>query len=415
MALRNFHIFLVLVLLTFPFPGLSQFTMEAYLNTAFDDQDLERYHSQMDFLENNNFNSPWLNRVELRVGTEDANFSMDEFRLRLSPTNPSEIKANKLYHQKQLNSLNTEYKIALNKALKNRYQLLLDHYFLSRQLRIFETKQAQNSELIKNLNLMGLQKLDAGDVISIESDISDLMLSIEEVKMEIGETVFYMALDLTAASKIDWDNISTVTIDQIRNFIDSENHDEDHENIYVREAEDNLILEQQLLKISKTEARSNIGYLQGNFDTNRGNSFEDHFGMQIGVRLPIVNPDKPDLNRDRFKLIEDEKEVDATKLLIRRRSDLLSIRLKHLFNQYDIVSERILQSSKIISSMSIKGSIDILEIIDRKNYQLDLIEKQLKIETETIDTFIDYLDINGHLAASPIKNYMSATFLLLDE
>ena len=111
------------------------------MKTAYEDQDLELYHSQLDFLGSNKYNSPWLNRVEFRIGTEDANLSMDEYRLRLSPTNPSEIKANKIYHRKQISSINAEYSVALNKALKNRYQMLLDHYYLSHLLLLLENKQ----------------------------------------------------------------------------------------------------------------------------------------------------------------------------------------------------------------------------------------------------------------------------------
>jgi hypothetical protein len=389
--------------------------MEQYLKTAYEDQDLEKYHSQFDFLDNNKYNSPWLNRVELRIGTEDANWSMDEFRLRLSPTNPSEIKANKIYHKKHISSINAEYAVALNKALKNRYQLLLDHYYLSNRLMIMERLYKQNLDLIKSLNRTNIDDFDADDLVSVESDLSDLMISIEELKMDIHETEFFMALDLPSASEIDWSDLSIVSVDQIKNFLDNTDSSLHEDNIYITEAEQDLILNQQMLKINKSEARSNIGYLQGNFDTNRGDDFQDHFGVQVGVRLPIVNPDKPDLNRDKFDLIEDEKEVDETKSLITRRSELLTIRLNHLFDQFDLLSERIEQSSKIISSRSLNGTINVFEIMKRKNYQVELYEKQLRIRRDIIDAFLDYLDIKGDLVDSPLKNYMSSTFEFLEE
>jgi len=416
--MRNYRdIILLFILIALHISALAQegFTMEGYLKTAYMDQSLERYHAQIDFLDNNNFNTPWLNRVEVRIGSEDANISLNEYRLRLSAANPAEVRANKIYHQKQLNSLNSDYEIAINDALKNRYQLLIEHYYYSGLHQIYEQNSNLFSELIRNINPLGNQNFDAEDIIDIESDVSDLLIKKEEIELEISEIGYLMSLDLPSANHITWDSLAVVDAQTIKEYIESESDGENNEyNIYIKESEDDLVLNEQLLKINKAEARSNIGYLQGNFDTERGDNIEEHLGFQVGVRIPIVNPDKADINRDRFELIEDQKEVDETKSLIQRRTDVLLIRLHHLFDQYDLVTERISRSNQIIVNGSSKGP-DIFNIIKKAKYQMDLHEKQFDIQKDIYEAFIDYLDIRGELVKKPVVNYLSVDLTTLVE
>jgi len=391
------------------------FTMEAYLETAYKDQALEMYHAQLNFLDDNKYNSPWLNRVELRIGTEDANFSMDEFRLRLSPSNPFEVRANKIYHRKHISRINAAYTVALNEALKNRYQLLLDHFYLTHLRQLLENQQQEQRKLMEHLQLMSTTGFDAGDLIDLESEMSDILISIEKLKLEISETEFYMSMDIPSEISIDWEKMEVVTIDQIKNYIESIRSQEQQQNIFVKEAEEELLLNEQMLKINRSEARSNIGYIQGNLDANRGETFTDHFGVQIGVRLPIVNPDKPDLNRDRFDLIEDKSEITVTKSLVEQRSELLLLRLRHLFDQNELLSTRIKNASQLSPSMTRTGTLDIMQILKRQEYTSELIKEQLDLKKEVIDTFIDYLDIRGYLVSTPVKNYMSANFAIIGE
>ena len=62
----------------------------------------------------------------------------------------------------------------------------------------------------------------------------------------------------------------------------------------------------QRFNIEKSESLNNIGYFQAEYDTERGDEPYDHFGYQIGIRIPIVNPDKPQLNRRKLALMDDE-------------------------------------------------------------------------------------------------------------
>ena len=155
--------------------SFSQFVMEDFLASARNDLALGPSRAKLEFLKDNNFNGPWISRLEFRTRSNDANLSQEDFRFRLTPGNPSELKAYKRYYDKQLNLLNTEYQEELNNALLLRYFLAIDHIFESRDRTNLQHQLEINQRLIDmmNTNAAGYS-LDLGNLIDAESDDLDL-------------------------------------------------------------------------------------------------------------------------------------------------------------------------------------------------------------------------------------------------
>lgn len=403
-------IFTISLLFTFCLSGFSQesATMEMYLETALNDQSLELYQAQLSFLKSNKYNSPWLNRVEFRLGSEDANISMNEYRLRLSPSNPAEVKANKLYYNKHVKNIGTQYKVAMNEALRNRYQMLIEYHYLVHSLELNSRNLKVMNEIARSMSLMGLENIDAGTIIGIQSDQTDLMLKAEDLKAQESEVTYYIQLDLKDLSLIGLAGSKMIDVAEIKSYLDANQKAEGFSSLYVLEAEEDLQLKQQMMKIDKAEARSNIGYIQGNFDTERGNELNEHFGFQVGVRLPLVNPDKPDLNRKRVELIEDQKDLEAKKDFVIQKNDMSLIQIRHLITQYELLHDRA-HLAQSISLQSASG-IDLSDVSKAKKYQFSIERQQLVLEKQIRELFIEYLDLQGILVQDPVINYMSSDF-----
>lgn len=395
--------------------GQSGFSMEAYLRTAATDQSLEKYYAQLDFLRNNNYTPDFLNRVELRIGTEQADISLDRYRLRISPSNPMEIRANKRYHSRHLEYVNAEYEVALNQALLNRYNIIIEHHYYSRLSRLLKEQQNVMTEFLQLIGASSLARIDMDDIINIESSMSDFEIELSEIAMERDEMEYYIKLDLPAIEGILWDDLNMVSIDGVKDYMDREEAIESDQNIYIAEAQQYKLLQEQMFKVNKAEARSNIGYLQANYHSDQGETFNEHLGMQVGVRVPIVNPDKADLARNRFKLIESEKEIASTKTLVKQQSELLAIKLAHLLDQHSLLQSRIEKAGKMEIVTPADKNIEAIQLVKLQNYQSGLHEKQLTVARDIYLTFIEYLSIKGTLAERPLRNYLSATYKTFSE
>ena len=384
------------------------FQMERYLATALADQTLERYQAQLNFLGENDYDVAWVNRLELRIGSEDANASLNQYRIRLSPTNPAEIKANKRYYEQHLNVLNTQKKIAVSEALMNRYGLIIDlAYLLDKQHLLKERIKFQNM-FIQNMSSKSDQSLNLKDLVTVQTDQSKNMLRLEEIETLIAQTLHYIQLDYSDLPLPNQPLKNLVSIAQIKNYVELAAGQSNMNSLEAEMIKSELELTRLDLNIEKAEARSNIGYIQSNIDTDKGNSWSDHIGIQLGVRVPIVNPDKPALNRQKVKLLEDEAKTASKLTQLEQEQKLNDMLLQRLLNRHQLILERI----ALIETIPVSGSsqVDWNQILSLKNYQLQLLEEKAETEKQIREAYINSLNTRGLLVGTPIINYLSETF-----
>lgn len=389
---------------------LGQFSMEEFLSGSRDDQSLQRVEDKLDFLKENNFNSPWLRETEVRLRSNNFDFGLEDFRLRFSPTNPWQMKANKLYYKAQQGQLDMEYLFVLNKSLRTRYDLLIEHYHTTQFEKLYEGKYQYFSEVLKIIGQFGsTMNLDVKDLIN--ADKLQLEARLEWKNMAYGrEEIEALIREISVFSGgIDWDDSELVQVEDIKETIRTVQKELDVSNIYIAQIEKKNTLSAARMQVEKTEAHKNIGYLQAEYDTDRGKSFDRHFGYQIGISIPLTNPDKPDLNRRKINLMDDATELNKQKIMITRRQKLLKLRLDHLIDQYDFVSEKlkILEQNKIMELSDLDKNPDPDKFLRLREYQLELEEKRIKISKDLYDAYISYLDYAGKLVQSPMKNYLS--------
>ena len=390
--------------------GFGQFNMDDFLSTARNDLSLSPKQSKIDFLKENNFNGPWISRVEFRTRSNNANLSQEDFRFRLTPGNPGELKANKRYYDKQVVLLNIEYQDELNNALLKRYSLAIDHVFE------FRKKENLNKQLGINRNLIdlmskggGTYSVDMGDLIDVQSDELDMMLAMENSKINIDE-IEYMIRDFYEYSgNIDWEQTDLIGIDDILNlFAEFKNKPSgQHINLVKMEQKNNLAAER--FNIEKSERLNNIGYFQAEYDTDRGNEPYDHFGYQIGIRIPIVNPDKPQLNRRKLALMDDEALLDEKKDDFRKSLELAVLRMDNYNVQYIEINKKLdhLSKQNFLALKSPGKSIKMSDMIKMNEFYIDLLDKKNSVEKKIYLTYLEYLNLNGKLTEAPMRNYLS--------
>ncbi len=384
-----------------------KFNMEQYLSSALADQSLEQYQSQLEFLGDNNYNSPWLNKVEFRIGSQDANASLNQYRIRLGATNPGEIKANKGYYNQHVQNINHQHKIALNDALKNRYNLIVQLAYLQNTKASLDSIQGFQTQILKHLQSNVNQGIGFSDMLGLQSDQTDLLLDGKENESAISYTTFYISLDYQSEQAINWGNEKIISVEKIIDYIDQFKLEETH-NLNVENAENKYALSEQKLRLEKAESWSNIGYIQTNIDTDRGSSLDEQLGFQLGVRIPIVNPKKPNINREKVELIKDKSKLQSTITIVKRQQDLNDLSLSQLIDQYNLIKERLALANNL--SISNTRQIEWKDILKLKNYQYDLEDKKISLESQIRMAYISFLDYRGLLIQAPLINYLSNDF-----
>ncbi len=387
-----------------------QLSMENFLAGARHDQNIQRVQDKLDFLKKNNFNSPWLRETEVRLRSNNFDFSLEDFRLRFSPTNPWQMRANKLYYQAQQEQLDMEYLYVLDQSLRTRYDLLIQHFHALQSEKLNEQKFRYYSEILKLIGQYGsTMNLDVKDLIDADKaqlearlDWKEMAYSRQEIESLIKEISGF-------SGEIDWDEAEVVNVEDIKRIIAGVQKELDMANVHVAQVMTKNALSAARMKVEKTETRKNVGYLQAEYDTDRGKSFERHFGYQIGISIPLTNPDKPDLNRRKIKLMDDETELNRQRILVARRQKLLKLRLDHLIDQYDFIAKKmeVLKQNRMLNLSELDKIPDPDKFLKLREYQLDLAEKKVNIVKDIYEAYISYLDYAGRLVRQPVKNYLS--------
>lgn len=390
--------------------AFGQFSLEEFLGTSRNDLSLNPSQAKLDFLKENNFNGPWINRVEVRTRSNDANFSQEDFRFRLTPGNPGELKANKRYYDKQVDLLNIEYHEELNEALVFRYSLAIDHIFKSGEQSNLLKQLEINRQLIAMIsNSSGAYNLDIGDLIDAESDELDIKLEIENTKIGMLETEYLIKEFYEYSGELDWSKTGLIEIDDILNLFAEFKDKTTGQHINLVRLDKRQALAAERYNIEKSESLRNIGYFQAEYDTERGDEAKDHFGYQIGIRIPIVNPDKAQLNRRKLAIMDDQAIMEREKDEYRRNLELAVLRMDHYATQHAEIQAKlkIVSQQNYLALNSPGKSIKIADLIKMNEFYNELLVKKNEVEKNIYNTYIEYLNLSGKLSELPMRNYLS--------
>jgi hypothetical protein len=386
-----------------------QFSMNEFLSDARNDVRLYENKIKSEFLEEKRYRSPIIHRVEFRARTNDFNITQDDFRLRFSPTNPWEISANKKYYSLEKNSLIVDYQYALNKAIYKRYYQIISFFQISDEIQYKKKEIILQQDQLKVLEAaLGNSDFDITEYIkekenllNLSLDLNDLLHSKEKVELEIKSAFRF-------SGNIDYEiNKQFISYEQIKNIVELKSLVSDTvNNIHIENLNRQIILDEQRLVIEKAEGRRNIGFIQAEYDRLRGDEFDNHFGVQIGVRIPLTNADKPDLNRRKLNVIEDKADVVREKSALDIQCELLKLDLEFLFSQNQLITGEISYDNLLIL-LNQNQNIKPEDLLEAQKSILKMKKYEKLIQWDIYKSFIDYLYYSGKLIDIPLKNYLS--------
>ena len=273
--------------------GISQeqLSLNGYLTSSISDWEVKNILERGNAVSYKEYRSPWLREVEFRGRSNDFNISMEDFRLRFSPLNPGEVKANKRYFEIMGDLNDLEYQRKLGVVLRSRYQNMIDHYFLSSKRDLLQEKE---QILQRTADIILQQRSGTDDFVKVDKALLQIQLSELKLATELSKIDLIIEDETGMTGTIDWNAVTLITAPSALALIQATSN---VNNVNLAYGQKQLELRNQRYEIERKEAFRNIGYLQAEYDIDRGNEFNEHAGYQLGIQIPLVNPDKPDLAR----------------------------------------------------------------------------------------------------------------------
>ncbi len=401
--------FLILLILLGNSIAKGQFSMNEFLSDARNDVRLYENKIKSEFLEEKRYRSPILHRVEFRARTNDFNITQDDFRLRFNPTNPWEISANKKYYSLEKNSLIIDYQYALNKAIYKRYRQLISFFQLSDEILYKEKEIILQKNQLKILEAaLGNSDFDITEYIKEKENLLNLSLDLNDLNHTKQKIEHEIKTSFSFSGNIESNiNHQLISYEQIKNIVELKSVISDTaNNIHIENLNRQITLDEQRIVVEKAEGRRNIGYIQAEYDRLRGDDFDNHFGVQIGVRIPLTNADKPDLNRRKLNVMEDKADVVREKTALDVQCELLKLDLEFLFSQNQLITGEI-SNDNLLKLLNQNQNIKPEDLLEAQKSILKMKKFEQLIQWDIYKSFIDYLYYSGKLIDIPLKNYLS--------
>jgi hypothetical protein len=405
----SIRFFLIFFLLSGASPVFAQLTVAGFLRSASTDNQLKNTEERLRYINEKPYKLSPLQRLEFRTQNRELQRTQQEYAIRVTPSNPWEVKYNNEYFKAFTKSLQLEQEMDLKKALADRYYAVID-FIYQRDMRALLQR---NERLIQDqLHILeqqsGSSYFDADDYMKLQIEQLDATVDVEQVEVDLVEVMneMNMLYGSVIAGTFSWSSEDVVSVKQIQEII-ANAASASLASLSVQYQQQKVALASSDYKLEKSNI--NVGFLQTEFDHRRVEQKRTPFNISLGVTIPIVNPNKGDMTKRKLQLIDSQYKLDRTVNQQRNENLIGEDRLNRLVQRFENLQERMQK----IQDQDQRNTLGNLKNGDPKfvlRYEQNVLKLQImliRIERELRQAYIEYLASSDKLQAQPLVNYLS--------
>lgn len=415
--MKKTAVFLCLILAASSASWAEGVSVTEFLSSAAQDPTLHFQNEKVDFLEGSRPNTPLIREVEFRARIDEFQESQQRYGVRLSPTGWGETRNGRKVYKARLEYNEAQLELLLNKALKRRYRVLID-FVRTRDLLDLNQRLMEIAEDRLDIKRKSIDDLDSDptalvaaedDVIQLQLDIIDLENSVRDLEEEIKTA-------MGANGPVSLDPVDLIDIDAVKQAIESFSHPSEAENIHIRRAQLSTELAQNRYDLEKAENRRYLSFFQFDYQMDQRRDFEEGMLLKFGIMLPIVNPNRLDIDRRKLASLKEKSDYENLRREIAGDITFFLRDLERSVKQYDILLGR-----KAVSNA--ESSLEVFKRIEGTNPLKLLKMKKSVLKTQVAITkmkrrilrkYVNLLDVSGKLSEKPLRNHLSANLEPLD-
>ena len=397
---------LLFALLTTSGAGQS-LSVKQYFKSALEDGYYKSFDQQDLLLQNQQgYSLPWINKVQVLYQDNQFNNYQTRYALRFYPGNPLQIQSNKRYFQgyKVLKSL--EQKLVLKEILKDRYELVINYWMADELVNLTTQQKALRENIGRTMEQMvGSSNFDPDQFLTAQLDILAKETDWHELSLE-RDVALSRILVNGNETKFELNQSALINVDQINQTIQSLTNSNRTEYSFLKQR-----AEVSDLKMKLEKSNFDLGYIQGVYGSDRQLDGQNTVGLSFGVAIPIINPNKEDITREKLTTIERQGKLEQFQqqenAKIQHAATNLQLHLLHYQKVDSLISSIKEKQINAITGRS-NNYNPIIELkYQEKIIQLDILK--LKIKKQILLQYVSFLDASDKLHERPLLNYLSRT------
>jgi len=415
--MKKMAVFLCLILSASSVSWAEGASVTEFLSSAAQDPTLHFQNEKVDFLNGSSPNTPFIREVEFRARIDQFKESQQRYGVRLSPTGWGETRNGRKVYKASLAYNEAQLELLLNKALKRRYRVLID-FARTRDLLELNRKLIAIAEDRLDIKRKSINDLDADPtaLVAAEDDIIQLQLDIIDLENSVRDLEDEIKTAMGADEPVSLDPVDLIDIDAIKQAIENFSQPPEGENIHVRRAYLSTELAENRYNLEKAENRRYLSFFQFDYEMDERRDFEEAMILKFGIMLPIVNPNRLDIDRRKLTSIKEESDYQNLKREIAGDITFFLRDLERSITQYDILLGR-KAASNAESSLEVFQRIEgtnPLKLLKMKKSMLKTEVAITKMKRRILRKYVNLLDVSGKLFEKPLRNHLSTNLEPLD-
>ena len=380
------------------------------LLTAFQDTEVGYQESQIDYINNNPLTTPLIDEVQFRTETRDFDPERQQYALRVSPNSFGQKKYSKAYYRNMLVEFDTRWNEALNKALRDRYLLLID---LIKTQRYLAAQQQQQLVLEDRITVLKKNSTAVGfnyqDLIDAENDYQKSLLDIIDLEQDEARYQQQGMEMLGSSNPLAINDTGLVDVAFISRWLATLPTSADSTNINLTRNQNNLRqIELEYLE-ERAQSKNILDFVQAEYRNDEREGIIEDFRIGLGLNLPVTKSSQSKLNRLSLERLEQENDLQTYRTNLQRELDIGRSKLEVLIKKYETVNAFIL-SSDTENSLQKYLSIEGISPLTLLGVQESIIDNELRLyglEKDIFQEYITLLDKMGLLVQRPLVDYFT--------
>ncbi len=389
----------------------SGISIHDYLSSAFTDSSLVFQEEKVSFLKKSLSRTPIINEIELRAKVEDFDDIKKSYTVRVKPNGLDEIVMGNKANDTTLRYNIAKLELLKNNALKDRYHNVIDYMYTRQRIELNRKLIVLYTDRINVLNRsINSLNFDAKDLIEAEDDMIQIKIDMIELENKIVE------LEDEINGNIGWEQDIAFNSDRIASIRDIEERVSMHpgnipnRNIHLVSSELSFKLAENNYNLEKAGNKRFINFIEASYDHDltEWDAKEKAFSVGLGIKLPIVNPNKLETHKKRLELFQEKSNYENRQKEIAEEQVRLLRDLKRLIKQYYLLIGKKEGGSSETSFKKFRKveGVNPLILLKLKESSLKTDISLEKVKFQIYTKYINLLDASGRLSKKPFNNYL---------
>ncbi len=390
--------------------GMNELTIDSFILTAENDLELQNQQEMTRYLNKAPSSTPYVDRMEFRTETQEFDLEKQKYSLRLYPKGWGETRYTRQVTELASQSCRTEERNYYNKALRLRYELVLDYLESRAMVDLNQQLAAVCEDRIHVLKKKssGSVTFDISDLISAEELLTDLRLELVGLENKITGIEHQIAVAADSQLPVAFDKTPLLPIRAIEKQIHQLPEETSFNNVKLEDQKNKMDLADSKYRLEQAKNRDYLSYLELAYDSDDYDDMEKACSIELAVKLPFINSDRDGVNRKKIDYMKERLQYNEELRAIAEKRISLTRSLDRLISQYTLL-EANKQDGNAEVSLKAYLQMDGMDPLNILKIRESIIKSDIQLEKTAFNIryrFIELMDMMGKLPEKPFQNYI---------